>query len=482
MKRVVSVEQMRRAEEIAREKGLNEDIMIESAAAGMLAVLEKRIKKSDRTAVFVGGGNNGADGLSLARMLLLKGYKIEVVTVGDRRGTYNAARLKAFISLGGKVVSIDEAKLRADCYDIIVDSVFGIGLSRPPEGESLEAVKIINSASAFTVAVDMPSGLSADDGSVSGEAVRADMTVTFGGYKYGHFLGSGLDLCGEIVLVDMGIRPEEGAFLTDADCPRLPSRKKASHKGDYGRVAVIGGCRSMTGAPLLAAESALKSGAGFVTLCVAASMKESYSSHVREATMMFLPDSDGSIVFDKSALDKIMSFADSIVIGMGMGFSLELPKIISYLAENFDGILVIDADGLNALVGRLELIKNSRSKVVLTPHRGEFNRLFGKCDDSEAVEKTIEAALETGAVVVNKSAVTVITDGKEIYMNAAGHPSMAKGGSGDTLAGVIAALTVRLGALKGAARASYECGRAGERAALALGENAPTASDTIRNI
>ena len=482
MKRVVSVGQMRRAEEIARESGLNEDVMIESAAAGMLAAIEKRIKKSDRTAVFVGGGNNGADGLSLARMLLLKGYKTEVVTVGEGRGAYNAARLKAFVSLGGKVVSPNEAKLRADCYDVIVDAVFGIGLSRPPEGESLEAIKIINSSSAFKLAADVPSGLFADDGSVSGEAVEADMTVTFGGYKYGHFLGSGSDLCGEIVLIDVGIRPREGAFLTGADCPRLPSRKKASHKGDYGRVAVIGGCAGMTGAPLLAAESALKSGAGLVTLCVAASAKASYSSRVREATMMFLPDSGGSIVFDKSALDKVMSFADSIVIGMGMGANPELSKIISYLAENFDGILVIDADGLNELAGKLELIKNSRSKVVLTPHRGEFNRLFGKCDESEIVEKTLKAALETGAVVVNKSAVTVITDGKEIYMNAVGHPSMAKGGSGDTLAGVIAALTVRLGALKGAARACYECGRAGERAARALGENAPTASDTIRNL
>ena len=479
MGRVVTVREMRRAEENARAIGMNEDIMIESAASGMMHVLEKHIKKNDLTAVFVGGGNNGADGLSLSRMLHLNGYRTEAVTVGEKRGEYNAARLKAYRALGGKVVDLDTAAARIDCYKTIVDAVFGIGLTRAPVGDSLRAIRLMNGADAYRVATDIPSGLFADDGKVVGEAFKAALTVTFGAYKYGHFLGDGADYCGEIALVDVGIPTLEGAWLADANTPRLAGRKRVGHKGDYGRVAVIGGSAEMTGAPLLAAESALSSGAGLVKLCAAESLKDAYTSRVREATLSFAPDRDGFIRYDEAWLSEIMAFADSIVIGMGMGANPELKDIIACLAANFDGTLVVDADGLNALVGRLGSLKGHKCRLVLTPHRGEFFRLFGKCDEKDLAERSKSAALETNAVIVNKSNTTVITDGKETYINASGSPSMAKGGSGDTLAGAVAAFAVRMGALNGAAHACYECGRAGERAAASLGEDAPTASDTI---
>lgn len=482
MKRVVTARQMRECEERARAYGLDEDIMIESAAAAMFRIVRKRIKKSDLTAIFVGGGNNAADGLSLARIMHIEGYRTEVVAVGEKRNDYASARLKAYFALGGKVVELKEAERRADLYDFAIDALFGIGLSRPVEGEYLEAVRLMNSCGAYVIAVDIASGLGSDDGIAVGEAVRADLTVTFAAYKYGHFLGEGADFSGETVLADMGIKVEIGAVLTGKNVPNLPARKKTSHKGTYGRVRIIGGSANMPGAPLIAAESAMRAGAGLTTLCHAVSLAGAYRKRVKEATLLPLPDKDGYIVFDETAIGEAMRGADAIAVGMGMGKNSFLAGIIEYIARNFDGVLVIDADGLNALVGRLDALKGHKCKLVLTPHRGEFQRLFGECKESEIVSFAEQNAKRLDAVIVCKSNTTVITDGNETYINASGSPAMSKGGSGDALAGAIAALSCRIGALGGAARAAYDCGAAGERAAAELGENAVLASDVTARL
>ncbi len=482
MKRIVTAREMRACEEKARAYGLGEDMMIESAASEMFRVLEKRITKSELTAVFAGSGNNAADGLSLARIMLLNGYRTEVVTVGENRNKYASDRLMAYIALGGKVVGLETAKLRADGYGFVVDALFGIGLSRAAEGEYLEAVRLMNSCGAYVISVDIASGLGSDDGTVRGEAVKADLTVTFAAYKYGHFLGEGANYSGKVVLADMGIAVDVGAILTEKSVPKLGARKKVSHKGTYGRVRIIGGSATMPGAPLIAAESAMRAGAGLTSLCHAASLSDAYRKRVKEATLMPLADDNGDIRCDAAALGEIMRGADAIAVGMGMGKNPEIINIIEYLAHNFDGVLVVDADGLNALVSRLDILDGHKCRLVLTPHRGEFYRLFGECKESEIVSCVAKAAKELDAVVVCKSNTTVIADKSEVYLNASGSPAMSKGGSGDALAGAIAALSCRMGALCGAARAAYDFGVAGERAAEALGENAVLASDVIARL
>ena len=479
MKRIVTAKEMRECEERARAYGMSEDIMIESAAEAMFRIVQKRIKKTDFTAVFVGSGNNAADGLSLARIMHIEGYRIEVVIVGEKRNDFASARLNAYSALGGKVVGLSDAEIRADLYDFAVDALLGIGLARPVGGEYLEAVRLMNSCGAHVISVDLPSGLGSDDGIALGEAVEADLTVTFAAYKYGHFLGDGSDYCGETVMADMGIKVDIGAILTEKNVPSLPARKKASHKGTYGRVRILGGSANMIGAPLIAAESAMRAGAGLTTLCHAASLAAAYRERIKEATLLPLSDKDGYIAFDETALGDVMRGADAIAVGMGMGKNPELIRIIEYLAQNFGGTLVVDADGLNALVGRLDVLNGHKCRLVLTPHRGEIQRLFGECKESEIVASAKKHAKRLEAVIVCKSNTTVITDGTETYINAAGSPAMGKGGSGDALAGAIAALSHRLGALSGAARAAYDLGIAGERAAKVLGENAVLVSDIL---
>lgn len=478
--RVLTVRQIKSAERRAIEVGSNEDILIENAAAAAYARIKPKLKKTDFIGVFVGSGNNAADGLSLARLLYIGGYKVQVVTVSDKMNGYAAARLKILTSLGASVVSAKDAA--TPFYSHIIDAVFGVGISRDPEGEYAAAIDLINRADAYKIALDIPSGLGADDGRVFSRAVKADMTVSFGAYKYGHFLGSGADFCGELFLEDIGIRSEEGALLCGENTPNKRRRNRVGHKGDYGRVRIVGGSKNMIGAPLLAAMSALKSGAGLVTLCVERSLADHYRDRICEAMLCTPDDSDGHIICDKGALDKVADGADAICIGMGMGSDPYLADAVIYLAHNFGGILVVDADGLNSIAKRTGELSGHKCTLVLTPHRGEFSRLFGEYEDSEIVGATQAAAKELGAVIVNKSNVTIVTDGKTVYLNAAGTPAMAKGGSGDTLCGAIGAYSVRYGALAGAARACYECGKAGERAAELLGEDAVLARDIIKNI
>ena len=461
--RVLTVAQTRENERRAEENGLSEDVLIENAAAAVVADIKKNIKRPSAVAVFVGSGNNAADGLSVARMLHLDGYKTEVVTLTDKLNEYSRKRLDGYRYVGGKVVDIKTAKLRADFYKVIVDAVFGIGLCREVEGVFREAIELINAANATVVSVDIPSGLSAVDGFCMGVAVKADTTVTFGSYKYGHLLGQGADYCGKLVLSDIGITADGGAVLCDETHPYLPPRKKVSHKGDYGRVRIIGGSGNMIGAPLMSCESAVFHGAGLVTLCAASSLMGAYRERVKEEMLLPLPGNDGNIIFDKDALDGVMSGADTICIGMGMGANPELLKILQYLCFNFRGRVVVDADGLNALTGKTDMLKGHKCELILTPHRGEFYRLFGETKESDIVDKTFAMAASLNAVIVNKSNTTIITDGKEIYLNTSGSPTLARGGSGDKLVGAIAAYSARIGSLKGSARAAYECGKLSEK-------------------
>ncbi len=480
--RVLGVKQMRECERAAADYGLDEDILIENAAAAIhkrMSEYIRGLRKNDTIAVFVGGGNNGADGLSLARRLLIDGINVEVVAVSE---SFNAAcekRLRAFSALGGKVISLARAAARADMYAVAVDAVLGIGLSRDVEGDTKTAVGIMNGCDAKKIAVDVPTGLGADDGRVYGTAVKADVTVALGAYKYGHFLGSGADYCGETVLEQIGIKVECGAVLCAKDTPKPPARKRCSHKGDYGRIKIMGGSPSMIGAPLIAAEAALAYGAGLVTLCVANSLADAYRSRIKEATLALLSDNGGFFTFDKAALDSLFVGADVLVIGPGMGGNPDAAKIIGYACRNFGGTVILDADALNVLAVNPEITKGHRCRLILTPHRGEFVRLYGKTEESEIVAKSQRAAEESNAVVVCKSNTTIITDGIATYINARGTAAQAKGGSGDMLAGIIAAYCACLPAVQACAAACYAAGDTAVRAAAEIGENALKASDCI---
>lgn len=295
----------------------------------------------------------------------------------------------------------------------------------------------------------------------------------------------------------------------------IPKRNRFSHKGNYANIRIIGGSKHMPGAPFLSACSAayaqnfldkssvdssssqtvkinqnalylhaaaitsLRSGAGLVRLCVPSSLMFAYQARAQEEMLFSMPDKEGLIIFDKDTLDKIINEADSIVIGMGMGDNPELPKIIEYLCNNFLGTLIIDADGLNAISKDKRVIINHKCSLILTPHIGEFLRLNNqeKESDEELAFSALDFALKYDCVVVLKSAYSYITDGVKIYKNITGSAAMAKGGSGDVLAGIIAAFSSYMTPIKACISACYYFGKRGEEAEKMFGSESVLASD-----
>lgn len=267
-----------------------------------------------------------------------------------------------------------------------------------------------------------------------------------------------------------------GKEIDDEDLKLLP-RQRFTHKGDYGRVYIVGGSSLMVGAPLISAEAALRSGAGLTTLCIPVSLLDTYRARVKEIMLKGIADIGGEMIFDKDAFSEICNKADAIVMGMGIGKNQAMRDIIRYLFENYGGILVCDADAINALSSNPDLFKIERKcKLILTPHVGEFERL----KDALKVESVMDCALKIGAVIACKSAYTVISDGITNYKVTSGTAAMAKGGSGDTLAGIIGAYACRTTPLEATALACHYFGRCGEKAATIKGENAVTASDIIK--
>lgn len=266
-----------------------------------------------------------------------------------------------------------------------------------------------------------------------------------------------------------------GITITDGDLELLP-RFRFTHKGDYGRVYVIGGNGFMVGAPLITAEAAVRAGAGLTTLCVAQSMLDAYRPRVKEIMLKGLRDDGGTISFDEESLSEISSKADVIVMGMGMGANPSLPAILEWLFSNYNGLLVCDADAINALASSRALCEqNKKCTLVLTPHMGEYQRI----QKALGTDSVSESATKLGAVIACKSAYTIISDGITDYNVTSGCAAMAKGGSGDALAGIIAAYLCRTTPLQATALACHYFGRCGQRAAAIKGENAVTASDII---
>ncbi len=465
---VVSVGEMRRAERAVIEAGASEDALIERASDAALAVLAPVIQDK-RTLVVCGAGNNGSDGLSLALKMHKAGFDVRVMTVGDTRNAENSRRLAAVTQAG--LVRTPKTP-----PDVVVDAVFGIGLSRPVEGKYRQAVRRINDSRAFTAALDIASGLDADTGAVMGEAVRADLTVAFSAVKRGSIVGQGLNYSGRIVARDIGIPVNADTFVND--CFSLAPRPRVSHKGNYGRVYIIAGCPEMAGAAVLAAYGALYAGAGYVTLCVPASMTAVYAARIPEVMLYPLPDENGRLRFSPGDLDRIAQRADAILIGNGLGVTDALRETLAYLFRQYTGTLVIDADGLNALAGMPDM--TARCTRILTPHIGELYRLTDETGDVTA--DAARLAVRLGCVVAAKSAYTAVTDGKDTYLNLSGCAGMAKGGSGDALAGIVTALAVHGAPLAAAAIGCYRFGLAGEAAEEEFGSEACSAMRILNKL
>lgn len=485
MTEIVSAVEMRRSDLATIAGGVSGRELMHRAARG---IFESYSSWQGPTAILCGGGNNAGDGYALALLLQEAGVECRILRVSDQLSEDGAFYLSRCLEAGIPVDSFCADKELSWAGEI-VDCIFGTGFHGVPEGLAKSAIEAINRAGRPVVSADINSGLDATSGRAS-VAVRSDLTVSIGTRKYGHYLADAKDYIGQLANVDIGI-PILGkrARLLSCEAVReiLGERRQNSHKGDFGYVAILGGCAEYAGAVKLSSMgcAALRAGCGVATVAIPASISDAVAPYLLESTLTRLPDDgEGGMRFSPEALDALCKRHSALALGMGWGRREDNPRILEYILKEKEIRLIIDADGLYALsVLPHEILAESGCHVVLTPHMGEFARLVGRSVEEiskDPVEVAEEYAARMGVTLLLKGATTVVTDGKETYLVDRGSAGMATAGSGDVLSGVLCGLLGSRGAdpLTVAAGA-YLAGRAGELAALEMTPIAMLASDTV---
>ncbi|MDW7998255.1 MAG: NAD(P)H-hydrate dehydratase [Thermodesulfovibrio sp.] len=434
--------------------GLSSVVLMERAA---LSVAKHALKLSPKNVIILAGpGNNGGDGIACGRIIKDKVKTVKVFQLFSEEKLSEDCKLQLKIAkkFGVPIVVGYPENDEIDQADTVIDAIFGTGLKRKIEGKTAEFIDRLNSFRKFTVAVDIPSGVSSDTGEILGTALKADMTVTFGLPKRGHLLYPGKDYTGELIIEDIGF-PKEltesenlNISLIERDFVRslVPPRPKYSHKTRYGHVLVVAGSTGKTGAAVMTAKAAMRTGSGLVTMAIPASLKFIFQSKVLEEMVLPLPCTVNTL--SKEALPEIMDFvkekANSVAFGPGVGVNEDVEIILRELILNCPHPIVIDADGITVLSRILNVVKDSKSEIILTPHPGELSRLINisvKEIEKQRIDIAQKVAKDFNVVVVLKGVPTVIAEPQgRAYLNTTGNPGMATGGSGDVLTGIIASL------------------------------------------
>lgn len=450
--------------------------------------------------VVCGKGNNGGDGFVCARHLAEEGYTVESLLL-EREDGYRGdalANLERLRSCGGAIVPVQsgqELDRLLNGSALVVDAIFGTGFEGTPHDLPAEAIEAIGRLGAQVVAVDVPSGVNATSGEVEGAAVVASLTVTFHAAKTGLYVEPGRAHAGQVKVVDIGI-PSEGdgpgesalpkaGLINAAGLASYPPRGPRSTKFSSGVVAVFGGSTGLTGAVCMAAEAAMRTGAGYVKAVVPASLNQVFESQLLEVMTVPAADDGGSLTRQSAAEALAQSErAGAVLVGPGLGREEGSLAAAREVIAAVECPLLVDADGLNALAGELETVTSRSYESVLTPHAGELGRLIGK--DSEEVSKrrltcAFELADRAEAVVVLKGCDTIVATPEGLCAISPGASfGLATAGSGDVLAGVISALLAKgLKAFEAAALGVYIHSEAGRRAQDAIGANGMVASNVI---
>ncbi len=483
MQKILTVSKMRDSENLIFSCGISEFDLMEIAVDGIYP----HVKKGVKTLVVVGGGNNGGDGLGISLKLLKDNQDVSVLLLSDSIKLSGAIYLNQLKNLNAKIYKYNKG-FDFSAYSQIVDCIFGIGFHGDVSGLYKEVIEKINETDAYIISVDIPSGLNGDSGLTS-LAVESDLTVAVGALKTGNVLNQAKDYQKKVVSCKIGKTVDTNVFLfEDADClPYLKSRKNFSHKGNYGYVAVFGGCENYVGAPKLATLGlcALKSGAGVSKIIAPNCIKDAILSNITLSTYYGVPSVDGGVKFDKEAIDNALNKVSSLSFGMGIGQSDEVCKTLEYILETFTGKLILDADGLNAL-SKLDknLLKSAKCKIVITPHIMEMSRISGltvKEITENPISASVNFANEYNVTVLLKGTATVISDGKTVYIVNSGAPGMATAGSGDVLSGVLTGVLgwndLDVGTV---AFSAYITGLAGQMAQEKFGDISMTALDTVQ--
>lgn len=472
--------------------GIPSDTLMKRAAFGAAEQAMKMLKPNEKTVIFCGSGNNGGDGIAIGCYLKEAGYPVSCIMVGAReKMTPDSVKMLEWLqSLGEELFDYEPGRDYISGRALIVDALFGTGLSRNISGKYEALIEMMNNSGVPVLACDIPSGISADTGEVLGMAVKADVTVTFNLPKTGQLLPPGTEYTGKLLVHDIGIPQEskdtvefDGEYVTE-DMVRawLPKAKLESHKGDFGKLLLLCGSRGYTGAAALAAKGALRTGAGLVYLGVPEAVYPILAGKLDEPVVFPLP-SNGNGRFGRMAVEDILEQLydkDAVLVGPGIGKCYDTEAVVDAVLENARCPIVLDADGINVLEGHIDRLDRATVPVVLTPHEGEFRHIGG--DLSGGRMAGAEALAEkTGAVVVLKGYRTVIAapDGR-IFVNSTGNPGMATGGSGDVLSGILTCLLGQgMEPVKAAAAAVWLHGKAGDLAAQQLGVRSMLPTDII---
>lgn len=486
--RILTAASMSGVDRVAIEDfGIPSLVLMENAALGLVEAIAESYPQARTVAIFCGPGNNGGDGLALARHLTIRGYQVDLILATGGRELAGDAGIQLDICQAqglsirelGPEDGVQGSVTAARDTDLIVDALFGIGLGRPLEGQFAELVQALNLLPVPRLAVDLPSGLSGSRAEIPGPHLEADLTVTFGAPKIAHIFAPAADAVGEVVVADLGIPAEiieqadgELHLLTAEDLAvEIMPRADASHKGDFGHLVLVAGSEGKAGAAILAARAAVRSGAGLVTAAVPKEITQTVDLGSLESMSLALPTAvPGGL--DASCLDLLVDFSndkDGLAIGPGLGLADTTVEVVKKLVLGAALPIVVDADGLNAFAGDLDSLAGRPAGTVLTPHPGELARLLGRTaaqvqDDRVASAK--EAAARSGCVVVLKGHRSLIASpGGEVYVNPTGNPGMASGGMGDVLTGLIGGLIVqRYEPLVAALLGTYLHGLAGDLA------------------
>ena len=474
-------------------------ILMENAAQGFVQALSRVCGgiSGKRAGIYCGKGNNGGDGFAIARHLSNLGAKVTVIIGFEPSVLKKDAKINFEIMEQMMVKTIDE-KEDSGAYELIVDAIFGTGFRGEISGPEAKMVETINWArknGAFVCAVDMPSGASAENGSVSKICVRADRTITFGTPKLGQFLYPAKESVGTLETVPISIPKREleeydsGYFLLDRDILfRLPQREDNTHKGNYGKVLAVTGSKGMSGACILASNAVLKSGAGMVTAAVPKSIADAVATQFVEVMTLPLP-TDGEILSKNATvllLERLQK-QEALLVGCGMGLNENVKHVVGELVTSSRKPMLIDADGINALKGNINILKNKKAPAVLTPHPVEFSRITGHSMEylkEHRIEAAASFAKEFEVSVVLKGADSIVAHPNgDVYVSSISNSGMATAGSGDVLSGIIAGLLAQGATAKDAANLGvYFHTLAGNLARAEKGEYGMTAGDILNAV
>ena len=501
--------------------------LMEQAALAVVTVMQKRIDKADHILAVCGSGNNGGDGVAAGRILYLQGYHVAILFIGDENKASDS--MKAQLEMAKRIGIPMENRSKLSEYNIIIDSIFGVGLSRPVSGEYEEIINEINQGKHYVYSVDLPSGISADDGKVMKAAIKADETITFGHNKLGLIFYPGAEFAGRLTVADIGfpqiatdvVKP---AFLhyETSDLATLPRRKKDGHKGSFGKVLVIAGSEGMSGAAYLSAKAAYRTGAGLVKILTSKANRLILQTLLPEA-LFSAYDEDGLEEEDRQfKLLQELEWASVIVVGPGLGLSITAEELVELAIDKANVPVIIDADAITLLARKLnqksdlkdrnlfegeeknienqendwkeakdrdrwtELTSMLKENTILTPHLLELARLMG-LSVSEVSNNLVDTANQCSynnkLIYAIKDARTLVAQGAKRYINISGNNGMATGGSGDVLTGIFAALIAQgMTEYDAACLGVYLHGLAGDAAAREKGVYSLMASDIIGSL